>query len=188
MAASAVDAAYLAELSAYDSHIWLDPMNAIALTEGIADMLSELDPAHADRYAANAQSQIAELQALDAALAEQLAPVGDTAFIVFHDAYGYLEARYGLTAVGSITVNPAVAPGAARIRELQDKIVESDAACVFAEPQFRPAIVDTVVEGSGARTGELDPLGSFLPAGPDNYEATLTAMADALVACLQPAS
>jgi zinc transport system substrate-binding protein len=55
---------------------------------------------------------------------------------------------------------------------------------VFAEPQFEPALVDTVIEGSTARKGGLDPLGATLAAGPEQYFELLDGLADALVDCL----
>ena len=105
-------------------------------------------------------------------------------FIVFHDAYQYFEARFGLSAAGSITVNPEVAPGAQRIAEIQAKGRELGVTCVFSEPQFEPKLVGTVIEGSGARTGVLDPLGSALEDGPDLYPQLMRALASSLKECL----
>ena len=34
--------------------------------------------------------------------------------------------------------------------------------CVFAEPQFEPRLVNTIIEGTSARAGILDPLGSTI--------------------------
>ncbi len=104
--------------------------------------------------------------------------------VVFHDAYQYFEERFGMTAVGSITVSPEVVPGASRIRELKDKIVELDAHCVFSEPQFQPKIVFTVAEGTQANTGVLDPLGASIADGPELYFTLIRDMANSLQECL----
>ncbi len=56
--------------------------------------------------------------------------------------------------------------------------------CVFAEPQFEPRIVRTVIEGTPARAGFLDPLGAAVPAGPGAYAAVMNGIADSLLACL----
>jgi zinc transport system substrate-binding protein len=42
--------------------------------------------------------------------------------IVFHDAYHYLERRYGLAATGSVTVAPERKPGARRVEEIRAMI------------------------------------------------------------------
>ena len=49
-----------------DPHTWTDPNNVILWVEAIAGKLSELDPAHAEDYDANAAAYTAELEALDA--------------------------------------------------------------------------------------------------------------------------
>ncbi len=167
-----------------DMHIWLDPANAKAIVQHAAAVLSETDPANAATYERNAADMTARLDALTAELRGTLSPVADKPFLVFHDAYQYFEARFGLNSVGSITVSPEVQPSAQRVREVRERIASLAAACVFAEPQFAPKIVDVVTEGSDARAGVLDPLGADIAEGPDHYFALLRQNADALVGCL----
>lgn len=167
-----------------DGHIWLDPRNARRIVASIAAELSRIDPARAATYQANAQSMAERLDALDRELAAALTPVADRPFIVFHDAYHYLERRYGLNAVGAITVSPDQRPGARRLTALRDRIKQLGAACVFAEPQFEPTLVRTVAEGTPARTGVLDPEGASLPDGPDLYFTLMRFNAKALTGCL----
>jgi zinc transport system substrate-binding protein len=119
-----------------------------------------------------------------AAVEAELAPVHDAPFIVFHDAYQYFEHRFGVTAAGTITVNPGTDPGAGRLTEIRDTVRERGAVCVFAEPQFEPRLLDVVTEGTGARTGTLDPLGADIAPGPDLYPALIRSLADSMRACL----
>ena len=154
----------------------------------VADTLSDLDPAHAARYRRNGEALSARLDALDAELEETFRPVKDIPFIVFHDAYHYIEARYDLRAAGSITVSPDRPPGAKRLREIRRKILEAGAACVFSEPQFQPALVETVIQGTPARTAVLDPIGADLAPGPEAYFELMLGLAAALTGCLTPAS
>ncbi|MDZ7748919.1 MAG: zinc ABC transporter substrate-binding protein [Halofilum sp. (in: g-proteobacteria)] len=167
-----------------DPHLWLDPGNAIAFTRAVADALAAMDPAHAGRYRDNATRQVERLRALDATLARRLAPVAGRPYLVFHDAYQYLEARYGLAAAGSITVDPGRPPGARRLAGLRERIRERDIRCLFIEPQFEPAIARTIAQGTPARIAELDPLGAGLEPGPGLYPALMRRLADGLVGCL----
>jgi zinc transport system substrate-binding protein len=169
---------------AVNPHLWLDPRNAKAIARRVAAALGELDPDNAARYAANGARLQARLDALDRELAARLAPVAQVPYAVFHDAYPYLEARYGLRAVGAVTVNPAVPPGARRLAALRARLIELGAACVFAEPQFRPAVIAALIEGTGARVGTLDPLGADLAPGPEAYFSLMRNLAAGLVACL----
>lgn len=168
-----------------EPHLWLDPRNARAMTARIAEVLIRRDAANAATYRTNAAQLDAALAALDAELAQQLAPLAGKPFVVFHDAYPYFEHRYGLTAVGSITVSPERKPSAQRIQAVRDKIRETGVRCVFAEPQFDSALVATLIEGTGAKPGMLDPTGADgVPAGPGAYAQVLRALAGHLRACL----
>ena len=167
-----------------DGHLWLDPRNAEAMAGAIASALSAADPAHAAVYAANAAALQRDLARLDDELASRLAPVRGVGFIVFHDAYQYLETRYGLAARGAVTVSPELKPGARRVTELRDRIRASGARCVFAEPQFEPALVNILVAETGVRSGTLDPEGAEIPEGPGLYPTLMRRLADNLVRCL----
>jgi zinc transport system substrate-binding protein len=167
-----------------DMHLWLDPQNAEAFAEAVVAALAEADPANAEAYRANGEALAARLDALTAELEATLEPVHDRPFVVFHDAYQYLEHRFDLNTVGSITVSPDVQPGAQRLAEIQHTIEELGAVCVFAEPQFEPRLVEVVTAGTGARPGVLDPLGADLPDGPDLYFDLMRRNARALADCL----
>lgn len=169
---------------AIDAHLWLDPENARAIVRAVAARLSRLDPDHRDAYAANAATLDARLVSLEEGLARELAPVSSVPFLVFHDAYHYFEHRFGLNGVGSVTVSPEAPPSARRVAEIRDRVRETGARCVFAEPQFTPALVNVVVEGTGARTGVLDPVGATLPEGPELYFSLLQGLGQSLTACL----
>jgi len=172
----------------FDSHVWLDPMNAKAMAQEIVEALAKADPANAAKYEANAKMLAARLDALVAEVSADLEPVKGKGFIVFHDAYRYFENRFGLAASGSITVSPEVMPGARRVGEIRTKVRELGAACVFAEPQFEPKLVATVIEGTSAKSGVLDPLGAALKDGPELYFELIRAMATSLKTCLSEAS
>jgi zinc transport system substrate-binding protein len=168
----------------FDPHVWLDPVNAKALVHEIEEALSDADPANAGTYEANATALMGKLDALVEEVQTELNPVKNRGFIVFHDAYQHFETRFGMSAVGSITVSPEVMPGAERIRELQEKVNSLDAGCVFSEPQFEPKLVSTVTENTNAGTGVLDPLGASIPDGPGLYFTLIRNMASALKECL----
>ena len=169
--------------SGADAHAWLDPANGRVWLGAIAAELSRLDPENAAAYAANAAEGQAELTALEAELTKLLAPMAETEFVVFHDAYQYFERRFGLAAAGAISFSDASAPSAGRIAELREAVADLGAACVFAEPQFSSGLVETVF-GDSARVGLLDPLGQDMAPGADLYPQVLRSMAGAFTTCL----
>ena len=167
-----------------DPHLWLDPLNAAILVDHIADVLSDSDPDNKQTYEANANAMLTKLDQLVDEVTTELKPVQDRGYIVFHDAYQYFERRFNVSAIGSITVSPEVLPGADRIRELQEKVASLDASCVFSEPQFEPRLVSTITENTNTRTGVLDPLGSSIENGPDQYFQLIRDMSSSLKECL----
>lgn len=171
-----------------DSHIWLDPDNAKAIGSYVAEVLSARFPEHAARFKINAEHLSEDLQALTVELAATTEPLRHRPFVVFHDAYQYFDRRFDLDAVGSITVTPDVQPSARRLIELRSKIRDLNAVCVFAEPMFQPRLVATLIEGTDARAGTLDPEGLGLAPGPQLYFVLMRNLAAGLKVCLAPAS
>ncbi|HVZ90337.1 MAG TPA: hypothetical protein VG843_01710, partial [Rhizomicrobium sp.] len=67
---------------------------------------------------------------------------------------------------------------------LRATILDGRAVCVFREPQFSPRLIDSLVEGSRARIGVLDPLGAELEPGARLYPRLLDGLAASLESCL----
>jgi zinc transport system substrate-binding protein len=149
----------------------------------IAGELAERDPDNATLYAANATEAAAEIKALEADIAARLAALRDVPYLVYHDAYQYFEARFGLVPTGALALGDAADPGPARIAALRDLARAEGIACVFTEPQFNSARV-TAVFGDTARHSVLDPLGSRHAPGAALYPALIEDMAAALAECL----
>lgn len=174
--------------STRDGHVWLDPRNAKAMVEEIVKVLVATSPSDADRLKANAVRLLADLDALEEEIDRDLAPIKGKPFVVFHDAYQYFERRFGLNAVGSITISPDVQPSAKRLTEIRAKIATLDAGCVFAEPQFSQSLVATVTEGTSARSGTLDPEGATIKEGPGADFDLMRGLASGLKSCLHHGS
>ena len=168
----------------FDPHVWLDPENVKAMTNAVAADLSKADPDNAKTYEANAKAYVASLDQLTADISAETKPIQNKPFVVFHDAYQYFEKRFGLTAVGSISDVSAAAPSAKRLNEIRGKLEETKAVCVFREPQFDAKYVTVVLEGSKAKPGILDPIGSDLTPGPKAYAELLTRLAKGARDCL----
>ena len=168
-----------------DPHAWLNPDNAKAMTREIARVLAETTPEQSETIRKNADAVIARIDRLAAELDQELRPLAGKRFVVYHDAYQYFERRFGLVAVGSVTVSPDVPPGGRRLQELRRKIASSGAVCVFSEPFFDDRLSGAVVEGTLARTAMLDPEGMTLEAGPELYFALMRKLAAGFKSCLE---
>ncbi len=168
----------------HDPHAWLSPENASTWLNVIAAQLSAADPDNAGAYFANAAAARSEMETLIAEVSAILDPVRGGNFIVFHDAYQYFETDFDFPASGAISLGDATDPSPARIAEIQERIREEGVDCVLAEPQFNPNIVTTVLDGTEAKTGVIDPLGAELEPGAALYPQLIRNMATTLANCL----
>ncbi len=168
-----------------DSHLWLDPRNAEAVVSAAVAELSTLDPTHADRYRANGVRLLERLRQLDRQLAATLEPIREIPYLVFHDAYHYLEQRYDLAAVGAVVATPEHSPGARRLRLVRKQIRQGGIRCLFREPQYAPPWLRMLTEDSDIRITILDPLGNTLTPGPELYFSLMRNLAASLVKCLK---
>ena len=169
----------------HDPHAWLSPKNAMTWLEVIAGRLSAVDPVNSDAYVANAASGRAAIEALRDEVDAALDPVRGRAFIVFHDAYQYFETDFDVSASGAISISDASDPSPARIAEIRGQIAEQGVDCVLAEPQFNPGLVATVLRGSDAQMGIVDPLGADLELGAELYPQLIRNLSNALAECLR---
>lgn len=169
-----------------DPHVWLDPRNAAAIVRFMVIVMANADPANAVLYRRNGADLLARLGTLEAALRQSLEPVAGVSYLTFHDAFGYFEDRFGLASAGAVAVTPERPPGAKRISALRRRIKAGNTACVFTEPEFEPALAGTLIEGTKARIGILDPLGAGLKPGPGLYGELMRGLAESLKECLKP--
>lgn len=167
-----------------DPHVWLDPKNAEVWVGVIAAQLSVQDPENAAVYSANAKAAQAALATLQTDLERKFAAINDAPYLVYHDAYQYLEVSFDLNAVGAVSASDASRPSAARISELQSALAANKISCIFSEPQFSPSLVSSLQNGSDVKGAFLDPMGTALEPGPAFYGALLNDMSDQIVACL----
>lgn len=164
-----------------DAHLWLLPSNARVIAAQMAADLSAADPSNAARYQANLQAFAARLDALDARLKTRLAPLADKPFFVFHEAFDYFEAAYGLQHAGVFSVASEVQPGARHVAAMRERLQASGPTCVFSEPPLRPRLAETLSTGLPVTLAELDALGA--KAG--SYEELLDNLAGQLAGCLE---
>ncbi|PKQ82667.1 zinc ABC transporter substrate-binding protein [Aeromonas sobria] len=166
-----------------DPHIWLGPTQAKVIAKAIASELGKLDPANQARYDANLAAFDAKVDAKDKVIAGQMKAVNQKGYFVFHEAYGYWERHYGMSSKGHFTVSPERRPGAKTLVDIRKALEEKQASCIYAEPQFSPAVIESVARNTGAKVLLLDEVGEQVPLGPDGYPQFMQQLADAFAQC-----
>jgi zinc transport system substrate-binding protein len=171
-----VDASAGVEALGDDPHLWVSPRRVRAMAPALADGLVGVLPEHREAILAARVRFEREIDALDAELAETLAPVRGQRFWVYHPAWGHLAADYGLVqrAIEAEGKEPDARALAARLAEARGAGV----SVVFAQPQFDAASARVVAAEIGARVELLDPLA---PDWADNLRRVARALAEAAV-------
>ena len=141
----------------YDEHVWTSPRNAIAIVEGLTEVLTELDPENADFFRENAAAYIAELEALEEAFHEVVAE-GVRTTVVFGDRFPfrYLMHDLGLTvhaAFPGCSAETTASP--ATIAALIQTVRDEDIPIVFYTEFSNRMIANTIAEDTGATLLEL---------------------------------
>ena len=165
----------------FDPHIWLDPINAKAILNEMAEHLIENDPKNEAKYKSNLAKALQEIDKLTIDVMTDLS--NSVSSIVFHDAYQYFEERFNVKVLGAFTVNTDVMPGAEQLAEIREIIEHDKVACVFSEPQFNPDIINAVAKDMKIKTGVLDPLGATLDPGKDLYFNLIRNMSASFKGC-----
>ncbi|KKC97994.1 zinc ABC transporter substrate-binding protein ZnuA [Photobacterium halotolerans] len=168
-----------------DPHLWLGPDQAIQAAKVISAALIELDPLNRAQYEANLSRFTASVHETVQNLKEQLQPVRHNGYYVFHDAYGYFEETFGLNNLGHFTVSPDRRPGAKTLIAIRNTLKKSQVQCIFREPQFSPAVINSVTNGSDIKIGTLDPMATDIASGQGGYVRFLQELGRSFAECLK---
>lgn len=136
-----------------DPHLWHNVKNAIAYVEVIRDTLSDVDPAGAETYRAQAARYRERLELLDDEVRETIEsiPASRRTLVTTHDAFGYLGAAYGMRIAGFVTPNPATEPSLSDRKRLGQTMRDMHIRAVFLEPNLaaRSATLTEVAKEHG---------------------------------------
>ena len=133
-------------------HFWLDPSLVVdRYLPAIEAKLSEIDPAGAATYRANATAYAAQIEAMDAELMSDVATIPATArrLVTFHDAFPYFARHYGFELIGVILGSPGQEPSAGELARLVEAVKAANVRAVFSEAQFSPALAETLAAEAG---------------------------------------
>lgn len=143
------------EHEAGDPHMWLDPNNVTLYVENIREGFIRFDPDGADVYQANANAYVAELQALDVWIVEQVEqiPQEERLLVTNHEALGYFAERYGFTVIGTVieSFSSSASPSAGQMADLIEQIKVSGAPAIFLDAADSDMLAQQIAEETGVR-------------------------------------
>ena len=149
-----------AHVHAYgNTHYWLDPGNARAITADIRSALAKLSPSDAQVFDANHSSFIGHLGRKVGEWQAALAPYRGTRLVVMHDSWAYFADAFGMQIVAAAEPQPGVPPSARELAALFERMRAAGVRTLVADPGSNPALVRTISERTGAQAVTLKPSG-----------------------------
>lgn len=155
-------------------HLWTNPPMARHYGEIVRDTLSEVDPDHADDYAANFDAYATQVDALDEAMATATETVaeGSRTLLTYHDAYAYFAEHYGWEVVGAIQPSDFAEPSPQDVADLAQQIEEQGVPAIFGSEVFPSPVLDQLSEETGVEYVD-DLRDDDLPGEPGDDEHSL---------------
>ena len=140
---------------ANDPHTWTDPNNVMVWVDNIQRALSELDPANAETFAANAAAYKAELQALDSWIRDEVATVPEASrkLVTDHTVFGYFADRYGFQQAGAVVPGYSTLsePSAQEVASLEDTLRALGVKAIFVGNTVNSALSQRVADDTGIK-------------------------------------
>lgn len=162
--------------SEVDPHVWLAPESLQIMAENIGKALGLHDPDNQAVYDRNTLTLIEELRHLNQAITKKLAPYRGRTFYVFHPAFGYFAAAYGLRQQAVETGGKLPSPK--QLAALIDQAKKEGVKIIFVQPQFDTKNAEMIASAIGGAVVAIDPL------APDIF-GVLTTMANGIEKALR---
>ena len=171
-----------------DPHAWQSLSNAEIYVRNITQALSQLDPAHADAYAANRDAYLAKLHSLLKTANARIAdlPASQRKVVTSHDAFGYLGQAWQLQFIAPQGLSTHDEPSAAEVAALIRQLRSEGVRAVFVENIRDPRLLQQIADEAGARVGgtlysdalaSQGPASTYLGMFQHNLDTLLTALA-----------
>lgn len=139
-----------------DPHMWLSPRRVKEIVRITAEELTNLDPAHRDIYAGNAAAYSAQLDQLDQEIRNSLANMDDRTFIIYHPAFGYFAADYGLEMIALESEGKEAT--AVDLQKVIDLARQKQIKVVFYQAEIDSKQSRTLAEEIGGQAEMIAPL------------------------------
>jgi len=133
-------------------HAWMSPENAVIYVENIRKGLSEIDPAHADTYAANAKAYADKIRAAVQPIRDILGklPEDHRWLVTSEGAFSYLARDFGLKELYLWPVNADSQGTPQQVREVIDAMRKHQIKVIFSESTVSDKPAKQIASETGA--------------------------------------
>ncbi|HEY9136511.1 MAG TPA: zinc ABC transporter substrate-binding protein [Pseudomonadales bacterium] len=150
----------------YDPHLWLSPVNANIIAETLAKAFTGLKLEHEAYVSEKLQSFSKKIQAMkNQAGHESRQKIYYEPYVVYHDAFSYLENYLGIQNSGAITDHLHNKPGMRHAVDMIETIKITNTACLITPLNYDKKLTEKIVGSSKLNVITLDILAEQVAEG-----------------------
>jgi zinc/manganese transport system substrate-binding protein len=117
-------------------HYYTDPKNLEIVADHMADVFSNLDPAHAKDYSANAETFKKRIEESLVKWEAQMAPYEGDYVVTYHKNFIYFADRFGLKVFNHVEPKPGIPPSPHHVADLTRAMKEAGVKVVLYQPYY----------------------------------------------------
>lgn len=146
---------------AYDGkpnpHAWMSPENALIYVENIRKALTDIDPANAAIYEANARTYSLKIRAEIEPMKAEIAkiPENERFLVTSEGAFSYLARDLGMKELYLWPINADSQGTPQQVKAVVDQVIENKIPVVFSESTVSDKPASQVAAETGARYGGI---------------------------------
>ncbi len=164
-------------------HYYLDPKNLEIVADHLAKVFSDLDPANAADYAANAKAFDARMETSLAGWEQKMAPYKGTSIVVYHKNFVYFADRFGLKLFGTVEPKPGIPPNPKYVNDLATSMKQAGVKVVVYQPYYNAESSGQVAQRAAGVAVEVPTEVGGMPGADDvfkKFDLMVGTIADAL--------
>lgn len=143
-----------------NAHVWLHPANAALQAEAIRDALTQLDPEHAEQYAANTAVFTAEMEEIQKEAEALAAEISGIKTAAFHEGFIYLEELLGMEEIIGIFPEENQTPSAKEMAEAVEEAKAEGVELILTAADAGQQYAQLLSQETGIVMAEMNPLTS----------------------------
>src|SRR5690242_17319052 len=136
-------------------HYYADPKNLIVVANHLAQVFSDLDPANAADYAANAKAFDEKMTASLEKWEKQMAPYKGASVVTYHPNFVYFADRFGLKLFGTVEPKPGIPPSPHYVNDLAESMKKAGVKVVLYQPYYNADASNQVAKRAGGAAVEI---------------------------------
>lgn len=131
-------------------HYYVDPKNLEVVADHLSRVFSDLDPANAADYTANAEAFDKKMEQAIKGWEKQLEPHKGSKLVVFHENFVYFADRFGLKIFGTVEPKPGIPPNPRYLTETAEAMKAAGVKVVIYQPYHDADASNELAKKAGA--------------------------------------